>query len=140
MKNYELNIIAKVDTEPAMQKLTEDVKKILEKSGANIIKDTLPAQMKLGYHINDQKEGSLLSFLFKVEEEKIKDIKNTITEDKRILRNMIVNEKTYQKKNDTRERKPEIKTDDSIKIKPVTEEEKTDLEDIDKKLDEMLNK
>ncbi len=140
MKNYELSIIAKTDTEPAMQKLAEDVKKILIDQGAEITKDTLPARMRLGYEIQDQNEGILLSFAFSFDEEKLGELRKTIDEDHRILRHMLINAKTYQRKTSPRrKKKEETKIDDSIKVE-IVKEDKTNLEDIDKKLDEMLNK
>jgi len=156
MKNYELTMLLKIDSEEQTAKLLGQIKENLEKNQVSIKHDTLPTRIKLGYPIKKNNEAFMVSYVFECEEENLDPIKTYLDFQDNILRYSLIKEKILQNKQvrsrrDINAQKPldvsEIPQDqEENKETPVQEivqekkhEKKADLEEIDKKLDEMLN-
>lgn len=156
MKNYELTILCKIDSEEQTNKLLEQVKENLAKNQANIKKDTLPTRIKLGYQIDKNNEAFMVSYLIESDEEQLDSIRTYLDFQDNIIRYTLINEKIGQAKA-TRSRphaqKPVDVSQEEIVVETKEEspiatpehkaedkkEKKADLEEIDKKLEEMLN-
>ncbi len=150
MKNYELTILLKIDSEEQTNKLIGQIKENLEKNQANIKKDTLPTRVKLAYPIKNNNEAFMVSYLVESDEEHIDSIKTYLDFQDNIVRYAIIKEKIGKTKEPRRKdsaRKSldivgeqEIKSEEPAIIEEEKKhEKKADLEEIDKKLDEMLN-
>lgn len=159
MKNYELTILLKIDSEEQTAKLLGQIKENLEKNQVSIKRDTLPTRIKLGYPIKKNIEAFMVSYVFESDEENLDGIKTYLDFQDNILRYTLIKEKELQNKQirsrrDINANKPleinEIPNQSEAEGQPQTTEEilepqekkhekKADLEEIDKKLDEMLN-
>jgi ribosomal protein S6 len=157
MKNYELTILCKIDSEEQTNKLLEQVKENLAKNQTNIKKDTLPTRIKLGYPIDKNHEAFMVSYLIESDEEQLEPIRTYLDFQDNIIRYTLINEKIGQAKavrSRPHAQKPvNVSQDETVQIQQeeITEsptpehkvedkkEKKADLEEIDKKLEEMLN-
>lgn len=106
--------------------------------GGSVQKETLPKKRRLAYQIKKQTSAYFANFYFYLDPSKIKELENKLKLEKNILRHLLTEVDKNQTKEETKIRR--VITD---KIKPVSgkkPEEKTQIEELDKKLEEILKK
>jgi ribosomal protein S6 len=139
MNHYTLNCLFPSDiSEEELNKNKEEISSLLEKSGAKIESAEKPVVKELGYAIKDKKSSFLISVVFSLTSDKIKEIEKSLKERKDLLRFLITkNQKERRKSKERRTRKPketkEVKKEETKKEKP-----KVEFKEIEKKLDEIL--
>ncbi len=106
--------------------MVQDKKGILVSSGTPLVKK------RLGYAVQGKTNAYLGSLSFCLEKENLPELQQKIKSRKEILRSMLVFEKPVKKEG--------LKIRRVRKEEPKTEEEKIEIAEIDKKLDEILDK
>lgn len=144
MKTYELTYIISSsltgsESDEAKKKV-EDL--ILEKGGTALKSEKTQAQ-PLSYVIKKHSSGYFVIMTFEVAEDKIKEIKAYLEKEANILRHLFVIKKPFKEMKARRTKKP-IPAKDKVENSVFVHEEKKDegkveLEDINKKLDEILS-
>ncbi|PJE59687.1 MAG: hypothetical protein COU85_02325 [Candidatus Portnoybacteria bacterium CG10_big_fil_rev_8_21_14_0_10_44_7] len=141
---YELTLLASPEiSEDDLQKLTAAVKSFLLKHQAELKNEKLGRKQKLAYPIAKKEFGSLLSFDFQAENpEVLPELVREIKAQKQILRFLLITKPNKIKSSVPLPRpKPpvlEIKKKKSAAPPPTPEEKAKQLQEIDKKLDEIL--
>ena len=150
MKTYELTYIisSEVNSEEAESVKNEVGSLIQSKEGVVLRSEKLGAQ-PLSYLIKKQSSGYFNIETFQIEENKIKEIKDSLDKNTKVLRSAIVVKKPVKIMQERRTRKPLPIKDFDIKKKPSImdtilrrepkKEEKVDTVDLEKKLDEILS-
>ena len=127
MKDYELTyLISPGIAEEEIKSLLEKISDFI-KSQQGIIKRASEASKKnLGYQIKDSSEAFMVSIDFSLNPDKLKQLENSLKEEKRILRHIIVIKEKIKEVAQT--------------IKPLEnkKEKKADLGDINEKIEEIL--
>ena len=133
MKQYELTYIILPDLE---EKELEDVSKkingFLQEQAGILIKSTEFEKKRLGCAIRKKEEGLLTNLEFSLNPEKLKDFDKKIKSEGRILRYII----TAKKPEKAFEEKKKVRR---IPFSKTKEQKKVELEEIDKKIEEILN-
>lgn len=164
MKIYELTYFVSPNiTLEETQEESKNLEDKIQQKGGVILRSEKPVAKTLSYQIKKSGSGFFSILEFQIEPESIEDIINELKENKNLLRHMLLVKNPARKFKERRQRiKPttdaiikEIK--EEIKeevIKPIQEEiekpaakkvkstkskEKAEIEDIDKKLDEILS-
>ena len=127
MKAYELSslISANID-EIERDTIIENISKIINEKGGEITETSPGSEILLGYPIKDQEKARLVVFNFKYENRDLVDIKKEIEIDQKVIRCFL-------------REAPAKKTIPLPKRKRAKREEKVELEDIDKKIEEIFN-
>ncbi len=156
MKTYELTyIISSELTTEESKTVSEEINSFIQKEEGVIIRSENPVAKTLSYPIKKQGSGFFVVLEFQIAPEKLIELKEKIEKDNRILRNFIVIKKPIKIQKERRVKKrvlaePE-KTgifsleQNSAQEKPARNAshsdaggEKIELEDIEKKLEEIL--
>lgn len=151
---YELTFIIDANIpETEHQSISNNIKKDIEKKQGKIISEDSIGRKKLSYPIKKVNRGVFISLEFDIDSSKIKNIDRELKLNKNILRFIIIN----RPKNIEKPREAKIKQESTLKkdsiIKRAPKEvkekiaektpkevkEKTDINELDKKLDEILN-
>ena len=111
--------------------LLKQIKDTINRLGGKIVKDFSGKKIALAYPIKKLKQAYLYSVDFEVEPSKINEIKYHITESKPILRHLIITKRVVKPK-------PIIAKIPKIKPKKVKPKEKIKIEELDKRLEEIL--
>ena len=134
MKYYELTYLISPElSENELKETQEKIISLIKKGGGEIEKSNKPIKVKLKYPIKKQGEGFLGTLSFYCPPEKLKNLEEKLTKEGFILRYLILRKKLFKKL-----KVAEIKTEKKM-IKPK-KEKKIKLEEIDKKLEEILGK
>ena len=169
--NYELAYIISIKyLEADMQKVIDQITKVIKDNGGKIVKEEILGKQKLAYPINHIHQGTYVIVEFDIDGVNLKKIDTELTLMNEVLRHLIVKKKVksaeeLQQEEAIRERLRKEKEDElkqieeetktavqkseeesvekEIKIKKTDKkedkkEEKVSLEDLDKKLDEIL--
>ncbi|MBI1754998.1 30S ribosomal protein S6 [Candidatus Azambacteria bacterium] len=155
-KLYELSYFITPDLKDEEVALhAQSVKNLIVSHAGDVSKEEAPHKRRLAYPIRHKTQGYFGYLHFHASPVKISEIKNTLSLDKSILRHLLV---TVDAKQITQMQKPyqsaalqeKLKRTaiDKEKIKqtifkegaPQLEEKKLELEELDKKLEEILNK
>ena len=135
MKDYELTYIISPDlSEQEIKSLSDKVSSFIKEEQGTIKKTTEPSKRKLGYPIKEKQEGFLVSSDFSLSPEQLSNLERKLKTENQILRYIIVI------KEKIKETPPRIRT------KPITaqpmvnkpKDEKVELKEIDKKIEEIL--
>jgi len=126
MKSYELTyIISPKLTESEAQKFSEEIIDWIKKEGG-ILSDTHnPLKRRLAYQIKKEAEGFLASLGFYFNPEKLVNLTEKVKSETKILRSLIITKELAKKT-------------ESPKMLETKKEEKVAIEDIEKKLEEIL--
>jgi small subunit ribosomal protein S6 len=134
MKLYELTyLISPEVSEQETKSLQEKTISTIEKMEGVLDESTLPFKIKLAYPIKKKTEAFFANLKFYLNEEKIKELENELRAEKKILRYLILT-------------KPKIKIAKTKKELPkptpkiFPKEKKVELKEIEKKLEEILEK
>lgn len=159
MKFYELNCLIRPDYENEINEVSDKIKTLLTKAGAEIKHISEPSRISLGYSIQKYKEALMVNLFFDLEESKVISLNKELTGIKGVLRsllavsdpqNMTMATDEKEKKEDEQEEKEsdveEVeKEKEEIIEENLLEEEKKEtkkkspIENIDKELDDILN-
>ena len=147
MKTYELTYIVspEITSEEAEAKAKEIESAIQSREGT-ISKQLNPIAKTLAYPIERRASGFFGVLEFKLEPEKLLELKEIIVKDKKIVRHMVLVKEPARIRKERRTRiKPEPaftieqKAEQKTEIEPAKEEKgKVELKDIEQKLEELL--
>lgn len=150
MKSYELTyIISSEITSEEAEVIAKDISSFIQSKEGVIIKSEKPVPKTLSFPIKKMGSGYFANIEFQAEPERIKEIQENLRKDEKILRHMINIKKPAKIQKERRAKKepaftisqPEkIETKQETSAEPVEKrpEKKVELEEIDKKLDEIL--
>ena len=149
MKSYELTYIisSQLSPEEAEGVKNEIASFIQQKEGVIVRSEKIGAQ-PLSYQIKKQGSGYFNIETFQVEEPRIKEIKDSLDKNPKILRSFIVIKKPQKEMKERRTRRPLANKEFEVKTKPFImdpaaskdqKEVAVDSADLEKKLDEMLS-
>jgi len=127
IKKYELTclISAKID-EIERDTVIENISKLIKEKGGEITETNInPKDVVLGYPIKEEEGAQLVVFNFKYESPDLTEIKNEIEKDQKIIRCLL--------------RKSPSKRMIPLRRRAIKKEEKVELEDVDKKIEEIFN-
>lgn len=126
MKFYELTyLISPKLTIVEAQEFSDKIIDLIKKEGGILDEIKNPIKRKLAYQIKKESGGFLTSLNFYFEPEKIENLTKKIDSDDQILRSLILTKKLPRKK-------------ELPKIPKIKKEEKVALEEIEKKIEEIL--
>ncbi len=145
MKPYQLTYLISQDhSEEEVKEITEEITSLIQKEkGATIVDSTSPIKKTSAYPIKDQRRVYLMNINFYFNPQKIKDLKQKIKTNNKILRFILSIKKPEKKrvgvssKTSFKERITQATSVESAKKKD-REKEKGKLDEIEKKLDEIL--
>ncbi len=134
MKNYELTcLISSEISETEAQQLQNQIATLIQSEAGILLEEKLPFRKKLAYPVKKQSQAYLSVLVFQLEPEKLKNLEKKLKEISQILRYLILikhpvkEDKITSFARKTKSKKPE-------------KEKKVDLKDIEKKLEEILEK
>lgn len=138
-KLYEISYLLtdSLPEETAINEFQKNKNIVADLSGA-IQKENLPKKRRLAYQIKKQTNAYFANFYFYLDPNKIKDLENKLKLDKNILRHLVTEVDKNQLKEETKIRK--VITDRAKPKNDKKPEEKTQIEELDKKLEEILKK
>ncbi len=132
MKPYELNYLISLDLkEEEAQSLQAKIVSLIAEEQGLVLEERAPFLKKLAYPIKKQTQAFLAGLNFQIEPEKLNKFEKQLKAENKILRYLLTIKRAVRKSKPIR----------SLKTRPektVKKEKKTELEEIDKKLDEML--
>ena len=151
MQTYELTYIISSQINSAeADSVKNEAESVIQSKEGVILKSEKMGAQPLSYPVKKQGSGYFNVTVFQVEENHLKEIKSNLDKNSKILRSVIVVKKPVKQMKERRTRKPLGMTEFEIKRKPSIMEkimgnssknqEKVDTADLDKKLDELLNK
>lgn len=127
---HELTFIADPGlSEENLAGLIKKIKEFIETREGRIVKDFVTKKTRLSYPVKKQTNGLLCSVDFELERGNIEALAKEIKEDKNILRHIIVNKEVIR---------PKPLTLKPAKIQPKSKQTKIKIEELDKKLEEIL--
>ncbi len=132
--NYELTILVSPELN---QEEAEDFLKKIESSILGIgevLRSKKPKKINLSYLIKNRDKAFLTVTEFKTEPTQIETLKSQLEKEKDILRFLLIRRKETQKKIKRRK----IKKEEQPKIKVLKEKKKVELDQIEEKLEEIL--
>jgi ribosomal protein S6 len=147
-KNYQLVCLISALTETAeTEQMTEKINRLIQEGDGKTSTTNSPEERILGYPIKKEKGAILLTFDFSYDGEKMPELQKKITEEGKILR-YFLKEIPKHKPYIPSTRKPllkKIESEESEIVKEKTtdkisgKEQKVELKDIDKKIEEIFN-
>jgi small subunit ribosomal protein S6 len=145
MKSYELTYIISsgISSEEVDATIKNIESAILSKEGV-ILKSEKTTAQTLAYPIKKQSSGYFVAVTFQILEDKIKEIKDILEKSKEVLRHLIIINKPVKIMKERRTRKPSALQDSntpesSSKGEDKKKKEKVEVEEMEKKLDEILS-
>jgi len=136
MQLYQLDyLISPEISEQDAQALGEKIKSLIEKDQGSIVKTELLSNRVLAYEVKKFTEAFLAGLSFNLEPEKLEELKKTLESEKNILRYLVFKKKLLKDKPRTKKATGISK---EIKILKTEPEQKVELKEIEKKLDEIL--
>lgn len=148
IKNYQLVCLISALTESAeRERITEQINRLIQENGGKILIVNSPEERILGYPVKKEKGAILLTFDFSYDGEKMPELQKNITAENKILRYFLVEipkhrpyvpstRKSLFKRLESKESENII---ENITEKISGKEQKVELKDIDKKIEEIFN-
>jgi len=134
MRNYELTLILKANLgESELQGLLGEIASMLQDEGALIMTQDSKGKRSLLAPIKKHSEAELAVIKFTLDPQKIENVNKNLKEKKNVLRFTLLSYTPQKAKERTMP-----KTLAAPVVKETTEEEKVELGDIDKKLEEIF--
>ncbi len=138
MKRYELTYLLSPDlSDEDIKNLSEKIKNFVQEEAGNIEKITEPSREKLGYPIKKKKEAFLITLNFSLNPEGLANLEKKLKSESQIFHYLILVKKRPEGIA-TKEALPRRKKLSRV-TKRITEPKKAELEEIDKKIEEILN-
>jgi len=148
MKTYELTYIisSQLNSEES-DNLKKNLESSIQSKEGVILKSEKTLAQTLSYPIKKQSSGYFVILTFQISEDKIKEIKDNLEKENKVLRHFIIVKKPIKAMKERRMRKPlfmqdKIEKSSFVKVledKEKKNEGKVELEEIEKKLDEILS-
>src|SRR4030042_2434618 len=139
MKKYELTYLISPElSEIEINSLSQKVVSFIEEEKGKIDKKEEPAKRKLGYPIKNKNEAFLVCLDFSLDPEKITDLEKKIQSENQILRDIIIIKEKIKEIPFKHRFKPIIDQPQADEL--TTHQQKVELKEIDKKIEEILNK
>ncbi len=140
MQTYELTyIISSHMTVEEAETVKKDFEASLQAMGGMIVKSERTAPLPLAYQIKKQSSGFFVTTEFTIEEGQIKPLKAEFEKNAKVLRHFLIVKKPVKIMKERRTRKPVVASDAPAPIKSAKPAKKVEMEDINKKLDEILS-
>jgi len=146
--HYELLYLVGANyTEEELVPIKEKIKETIKKLGGEITLEDSLGKKKLAYPIQTNYQGYYLLYEFDLSGEKLKELDKNLKLTNEILRHILVKKKletpsllktTAEKLKTTEKKMKEIKTEPEKAPKAETDKGKIKLEDLDQRLDEIL--
>lgn len=134
MRNYELTLLLQVDlTEGELQGHLGEIASMLQDEGALIISQDSKGKRALLAPVNKHSEAQLAVMKFTADPQKIENIDKNLKEKESVLRFALLSYTSQKAK-----QRIIVKTPAASVAKEATEEEKVEIGDIDKKLEEIF--
>ncbi len=135
MKNYEINLLISPDlSEEEVRLLSEKVASFINNEGGNLIESKSPLKIRVGYPIKKKKEAYFITFVLSLESEKLKSFEKKLKEEGQILRYLITKKEPAKEIIRTKVMPPR-----EVLREVPKPEKKVELEEIEEKLEEILN-
>lgn len=153
MKIYELTyIVSPESTLEQAETFFNEIESFIQSKEGVLLKQINPIARTLSYPIKKHASGFVASIEFQLEAENLKEVKDMLTKNDKIVRHMVIIKKPLKDLKRRRQRKEVTTTFETTKIekeenkeilKPVSEKspteiEKVELKDIEQKLEELL--
>lgn len=136
MKNYELSYIISTEiSSEESQAFAKEIESFIQGKEGVIIKSETPVAKTLAFPVKKFGSGFFVISEFQIEPEKIKEINEKLEKDGKILRHIVAVKKHARLQKERRIKKEEPVPQLEIK---KTDDKKVELEEIDKKLNEIL--
>ncbi len=147
MKPYELTyIISSEITSQDAENIKKEIEAFVQEKGGVILKSEKTVPQVLAYPIKKQSSGYFATLEFQIEEKEIKGLKEKLEKDAKILRHFVIVKKPVKERKERRIRKPSATTEhkqssfaEVLESKEKIKSVKVELDDIEKKLDEILS-
>jgi small subunit ribosomal protein S6 len=128
MKTYELTYLISAEVKKEeLRLLREKINSLIEKEGEIFSEFSPSFKKKLAYLVKKHTEAYLVSLDFQIEPPKIKELEKLLKSEKKLLSWLILKKKISK-----------IKLPEKIPLKMPPKEKKVELEEIEKKLEEIL--
>lgn len=140
MQTYEVTYI--ISSHMAVEEASsvkKDFEAFLQGMGGVIVKSEKTAPLPLAYQIKKQSSGFFVTTEFQIEENQIKPLKVALEKNTKVLRHSLMVKRPVKVMKERRTRKPVAVPDVPIFAKSSGPVKKVQMEDIDKKLDEILS-
>jgi len=133
MKNYEITyLISSEIAEEQVQQVQSQIVSLIQDEGGIMLEEKMPFRKKLAYPVKKQSQVYLSYLVFQLEPEKLKNLEKELKEVSQILRYLLlIKQPVKERKITAFVRKP--------KVQKPEKEKKVDIEEIGKKLDEILD-
>lgn len=135
MIHYELTYITTPDfTSDEIVNYHEKISSLVDKQGGEVQAKQKPTKKTLCYPIEKHQHGYLASVAFKMEKETLPKLEEDVKKERKIIRYIIVKKKKVKEAKERQGRKKKT-------LKPlgnISSKEKTTLQDLDAKIEEML--
>lgn len=122
--------------------LAKEAEAFVQSKNGVIVKSEKTSAQPLAYQIKKQSSGYFAILTFQAQENTIKEIKEKLAKESKVLRSFIIVKKPIKEMKERRIRKPLFTPEKEASVSPyVTETKKTEEvspEDLNKKLDEIL--
>lgn len=130
MNNYQLTILITPEVqEDSLNAVLGKIGDTVQKTGGIIAQQEIQKRINLGYPIKQQHEAFQAIVRFAIDPRQVEALQKTVQSQKEVLRCML---------SVARVQKVEAPTLAKAPLKPIAEEEKMSIEDIDKKLEEIF--
>ena len=145
MKTYELTYIisSNISTDES-EALRKDLESFVQSKEGVVLKSEKTSAQPLAYPIKKHSSGYFATLTFQVLEDKVKEIKDKLEKDLKVLRHFILIKRPVKIMKERRSRKP-LFMQSKVEESPFTaagikkKEETAKVEDIDKKIEEILS-
>ncbi|MFA5926256.1 MAG: 30S ribosomal protein S6 [Parcubacteria group bacterium] len=145
---YELLFFTQVSNESKISGIKKDLEEVITSSGGKMSGDfTDIGKRKFAHPIKRETHGFYSFVRFSIEDkDKLPEINKRISLNEKIMRHLIVKASEVGKSVSERENReanapaPETKTEPEAEKKPVEEKAKADMNELDEKLNEILDK
>ena len=139
MKSYELTyIISSALTTDEVQNVVKDMESFIQSHEGVILSSEKTGAQPLAFPIKKQASGYFATTMFQAEEGKMKALKEKMGKEKEVLRSIILVKKPIKEMKERRTRKPLATAESVPGLKEKKVYEKMSSEDLDKKIDEIL--
>ena len=127
-KLYEISYVLKIDTEEALGNTLEQIRKYIEERSGRSLEERHMSKRRLAYPVGKNHEGFFGSIKFFLKPEDLGELESKLKSDKHFIRYIITIDNKYGA-----EPRGHVK-----KIRRVSEQKAADIQEIDKKLEEIL--
>ena len=140
MQTYELTyIISSHMTVEEADTVKKDFEASLQGMSGVVIKSDRTAPLPLAYQIKKQSSGFFVTTEFQIEEAKVKPLKADLEKNPSVLRHFLIVKKPVKIMKERRTRKPIAISELPVATKSKGPTKKVEMEDINKKLEEILS-